>query len=154
MAFHNEALVFHRISNTGLSADRRSMKIDRIRVYEKIAATLPISPEQRQIVHDMIAENQALSNIERMKDALEAGDYDQAVEAAKNASALQSTWKLKISLLCLRTAPGVFRRLHLTRRLLLGRRTHARGPAQITDANGPAVVSDETSVEVVSRGSN
>jgi len=129
MAFHTDARVFHRISHLGLSADRWSMNKDRIRVYEKVAATLPISEQQRQIVHSMIAKTQAQCDIERMKNALEAGDYNQAVEAASNASGLKNSWKVKVSLFCLKTAPRLFRRIHMARIFLLGRNKYSTRPA-------------------------
>ncbi len=129
MAFHTEARVYHRISDIGLSADRWSMKKDRIRVYQKVDATLPISEQQRQIVREMVARTQARCDIERMKRALEAGDYNQAVEAADHASVLKHNWKVKVSLFCLRAAPRVFRRLHLARIFLLGRHKRSKKPA-------------------------
>jgi glycosyltransferase involved in cell wall biosynthesis len=122
MAFQHEARVHHRISDVGLSANRWAMKKDRIRVYQKIDATLPVSGQQRRIVREMVAKTEAQCDVERMKHALEAGDYNQAVEAADRASTFQNTWKMKISRFCLRIAPSLFRRLHLARTFVLRRR--------------------------------
>jgi glycosyltransferase involved in cell wall biosynthesis len=151
VAFHSDARVYHRISDTGLSADRWSMKKDRIRVYQKVAATLPISAQQRQIVHEMIAKTQAQYDIERMKHALEVGDYNEAVQAANHARILKNSWKVKVSLFCLRTFPRLFRRLHLARIFLLGRNKHStKQTSYLTDAQHSGVVSDQsTRVEAV-----
>src|SRR6266478_9990752 len=104
------------------------MKKDRIRVYLKVDATLPISEQQRRIVHKMVAKTQAQCDIEQMKQALEAGDYNQAVEAADRASAVKNNWKVRVSLFCLRAAPRLFRHLHLARVVLLGRHRRSKGP--------------------------
>jgi len=124
MAFHSEARVHHRILDVGLSANRWAMKKDRIRVYQKMDATLPVSTQQRRIVREMVAKTEAQCDIERMKYALEAGDYNQAVEAADRAGTFQNTWKVKTSRLCLRIAPRWFRRLHLARIFILRRSRH------------------------------
>jgi glycosyltransferase involved in cell wall biosynthesis len=164
MAFHTEARVYHRISDIGLSADRWSMKKDRIRVYQKVDATLPISEQQRRIVHEMVAKTQAQCDIERMKHALEAGDYNEAVEAADHASALKKSWKVQVSLFCLRTAPRLFRRLHLARIFLLGRHKNSKRPAAYLSyvQDHPSASGDENtrveaaaaSAEIAPRGRN
>jgi glycosyltransferase involved in cell wall biosynthesis len=129
MAFQSEARVHHRISDVGLSADRWAMKKDRIRVYQKIDATLPVSEPQRRIVREMVAMTEAQCDVERMKHALEAGDYNQAVEAADRAAAFQNNWKVKISRFCLRIAPRLFRRLHLARSFVLRRGKYGKSLA-------------------------
>src|SRR5215469_3844150 len=50
MAYHFDADVFHRVLEEGLSADRLAMKRDRIRVYEKLISTLPLSRRQRTTI--------------------------------------------------------------------------------------------------------
>jgi len=85
-----------------------------------------------------------------MKHALEAGDYNQAVEAAGRASALKNNWKVKISLFCLRTAPRLFRRLHLVRTFLMRRAkhsNHATAFSNSAESNRAVTLEESTTVE-------
>ena len=131
ITFHTEAQVYHRISPDSLSADRWSMKRDRIRVYQKIGSTLPVSEEQSQIIARMVAHTEAQCDVEQLKDALEKGDYSRAVDAANRAGSRRSNWKLKASLFGLRVAPRLFRLLHLGRSLLLSRQGYSRRPRSV-----------------------
>jgi glycosyltransferase involved in cell wall biosynthesis len=115
MAYHSDAPVFHRITESGLSADRWSMKKDRIRVYEKMASTLPISVEQLETIHQLIKKAEADCHIDELKHAVERGDYEAAQEAMDRARAIKDRWKLKFSAFALKLAPGLFRRFHLAR---------------------------------------
>jgi glycosyltransferase involved in cell wall biosynthesis len=114
ITFHLEAQVCRRVYDTSLSADRGSMKKDRIRVYQKMASTLPVSEKQKQIIRRMVDDTQAQCEVERFKDALEKGDFDLALEAGARTSTLRKNWKVKIALLGLRLAPRFFRRIHLS----------------------------------------
>lgn len=115
MAYVPEMQVFHRINDEGLSADKLSMKKDRVRVYEKVAATFPLSPAQKNVLQALIERTQADCHVDVLKQALEHGNYAEAVAAARQASVGRRDWKLKASLLGLRLMPGLFRRLHLAR---------------------------------------
>jgi GT2 family glycosyltransferase len=120
MAYHPDAEVVHRVHGMGLSADKWAMKKERIRVYRKVAKTLDISSEQRQIVRAMIAKTEAECDIERLKRALEVGDFNCALQAADRAVTVRNSWKLRVSLIALRKAPRLFRILHLCRSFMLG----------------------------------
>ena len=115
MAYVPEVQVFHRINDAGLSADKLSMKKDRVRVYEKVAANFPLSPPQKHVLQALIARTQADCYVDVLKKALEHGDYAQAIGAAQQASLARKDWKLKASLWGLRLTPGLFRQLHLVR---------------------------------------
>lgn len=134
MAFHPHPQVFHRINDGGLSADRLAMRRDRIRVYEKIASTLPISSEQRQVTRDLAREVEANCHIDEVKEAVEQGDYEAARKSVRLARELRDRWKLRLSALGLRLAPKLFRRLHLLRSKHLlphkGLRADVRGPGR------------------------
>src|SRR5438034_327671 len=105
MAYHTDVQVFHRINEAGLSADKLSMKKDRIRVYQKMASNFSISERQQGIVGELIARTEADCQVDELKRALEKGDYVGAFAAARQASAAKSNWKLKISLWGLRLMP-------------------------------------------------
>jgi glycosyltransferase involved in cell wall biosynthesis len=129
MAYHPDAEVYHRMHNVSLSADSLAMIKDRVRVYEKTAATLNLSREQKQIIRRMITKSQSDGYIEQLKEALDREDYAEAREAANRAISVESTWKLKLSKVGLRFAPRVFRGLHRSRLVLLQRRSKSRQSA-------------------------
>lgn len=140
MAYVSEVQVFHRINDSGLSADKLSMKKDRVRVYEKVAASFPLSPPQKDILRALIARTQADSHVDVLKKALEHGDYSEAIAAAQEASLARKDWKLKASLWGLRLTPGLFRQLHLLRLRLQRGPTPAKtgGKLQLPDSEQTA----------------
>src|SRR5258708_39952113 len=85
MAFHSDAQVYHRISSTGLSANRWEMKRDRIRVYQKIGTTLPVTENQNQVINDMIAKTEADGDVEALDGSLEMSDYVAAFTGSDRA---------------------------------------------------------------------
>jgi GT2 family glycosyltransferase len=128
MRYHTEAQVFHRMNEAGLSADRLSMKRDRIRVYEKIAASLPITVEQQMMIRELVAKTEADCHVDEMKHALEQGNYQAALDSGNRAKAIKSNWKLATSLLALRAAPQLFGHLYLMQARMLGDRRGKRLP--------------------------
>ena len=119
MRYHSEAQVFHRMNEQGLSADRLSMKRDRIRVYEKVAATLPVTLEQRQTIERLVGSIRAECYVEEMKHALDKGNYEAAAESGSRARRIKPDWRLNLSLAALKVAPRLFRHLYLVRASML-----------------------------------
>ncbi len=143
MAYHSDAQVFHRISDTSLSADRWSMKQDRIRVYRKIASTLPVSEGQRHVLEELVAKTEADSDVDLLKHFLRLGEYSKALDAAQRANARKGSWKVRIAYLGLYLAPRLFRQLHRARAWLF---RHDNHPA--TDRirkSGSSETSDDSS---------
>jgi glycosyltransferase involved in cell wall biosynthesis len=126
MAYHTEAQVFHRMNEVGLSADRLSMKRDRIRVYEKIAASLPVTMQQQETIHKLVSNIKADCHVDEMKYALERGNFQAALESGNRAKAIKSNWKLATSLLALRAAPRLFGYFYLLRAHMLNDRSGKR----------------------------
>ena len=124
MAYHSDAQVFHRISDTSLSADRWSMKQDRIRVYRKIASTLPVSEGQRHVLEGLVAKTEADSDVDLLKHFLRLGEYSKALDAAQRANARKSSWKVRIAYLGLYLSPRLFRQLHRARAWLFRHDNH------------------------------
>ena len=155
MAYHPGVQVFHRINEAGLSADKWSMKKDRIRVYEKMAANFSISERQRGIVRELIARTEADCHVDELKRALEKGDYAEAFAAARRASAAGRNWKVKASLLGLRVMPGLFRRVHLVRSFFQrdGKYSGRGGSGPANSAAEDAVKTEENQA-LVGSGSN
>jgi len=118
IAHNSDVQVYHRINEAGLSADKWSMKRDRIRVYQKVASSFSISERQQVIVRELIARTEADCHVDELKHALEKGDYVTAVTAARNATAAKADWKVRASLLGLRIVPSLFRRFYLVRSFL------------------------------------
>jgi glycosyltransferase involved in cell wall biosynthesis len=119
MRYHSEPQVFRRINEQGLSADRLSMKRDRIRVYEKVAATLPVSMEQRQTIERLVGSIRAECHVQEMKHALDKGNYEAAVESGRQAKRVRQDWRLSFSLAALRLAPRLFGHFYRMRARML-----------------------------------
>lgn len=143
MTYDSEPQVFHRMNDAGLSADRLSMKRDRIRVYEKIAASLPVTIQQQEIIHQLVSSINADCHVDEMKYALEERNYQAAWDSGNRAKAIKSNWKLATSLLALRTAPQLFGRLYQIRARLLGDRNSKRSPETHTAAVAQANREDD-----------
>jgi glycosyltransferase involved in cell wall biosynthesis len=118
MTYNSDVQVFHRINEAGLSADKWSMKRDRIRVYQKMASDFPLSERQKEIARQLIARTEADCHVDELKHALERGDFITAVSAARNATAAKANWKVRGTLLGLRIMPALFRRFYLVRSFL------------------------------------
>jgi glycosyltransferase involved in cell wall biosynthesis len=126
MAYHPDADVYHRVSETSLSADRWSMKKDRIRVYQKVVESLPVSNEQRRVVQGLVADIETACDVDLLKRFLHRGDYLRAREAAQRANARGSGWKVGVAGLGLRLAPGLFRQFFRARAWFLRIRKHPK----------------------------
>jgi glycosyltransferase involved in cell wall biosynthesis len=122
MAYHPDVQVYYRCNEVGLSADHEAMTRARILVYQKIADTLPLTPLQHQMINHCVAWNEADFHISEMKHAIAQRMYKSALESGSRAEAIQHRWKLSLSLLGLRIAPGLFRLFHLARVWFLNRR--------------------------------
>ena len=129
MAYHPDADVFHRVSETSLSADRWSMKKDRIRVYQKVVENLPVSNEQRRVVQRLVADTETACDVDLLKHFLHRGEYPRAREAAQRASARGSGWKVRMAGLGLRLTPGLFRQFFRARAWFLRIRKHPSTPS-------------------------
>ena len=121
MAYHCDADVFHRVLDEGLSADRLAMKRDRIRVYEKLIKTLPLSRRQRTTIENLAADTRRDCDVDILKHLLDAEDYQNAVVVAGRVNARSSSWKLTVAYLGLRFAPRLFGHLHRIRTRLVHR---------------------------------
>lgn len=146
MAYRSEVQVFHRINNAGLSADRLSMKRDRIRVYQKVASIASISEREQDIVRQLVARTEADCHVDVLKRALAKGDYTVALAAANDARALRNTWKLRASLFGLRLMPAFVRRIHLARSFF--RRSGKSSGTPVKNAKVPLTENEAKSKDV------
>lgn len=124
MTYHPDPEVYHRMHDVSLSSDGMAMIKDRVRVYNK-TATLPISREQQRIIRRMITRSESDGYTEQLKSALEREDYNAALASATRANEVERSWKLRMSIMGLRTAPRLFRKLHMLRSTILQRREYS-----------------------------
>jgi len=124
ITYHPDPEVYHRMHDVSLSSDGLAMIKDRVRVYNK-ATTLPISREQRRIIRRMITKSESDGYTDQLKAALDREDYNAALASATRANEVERSWKLRMSILGLRTAPRLFRKLHMLRSSLLQRREYS-----------------------------
>jgi glycosyltransferase involved in cell wall biosynthesis len=127
LAFHQVPMTYHtgigvvrRVHRSGLSADDVAMKQGRIKVYEKVLASLQLSPEQAALIRSTITEVQGEVYLEEMKSALALGDYETARRLAQNTVETQNNWKVKLARIFMRTAPSLLRQIFLCRARLFG----------------------------------
>ena len=151
IAYHSDAEVFHRVWEHGLSADRLAMKKDRIRVYEKLAATLPLSPRQRSAIGKLAADTRRDCDIDILKHLLDAEDYHNALVLAGRVNARSHSWKLTVAHWGLRFAPRLFGRLHRIRSRVVQREYPRRGVIQ-EDLISTALAEDREQLEGISTG--
>lgn len=124
MAYDAGAEVIHRVNEMGLAADPFAMKKDRILVYEKVLATLPVSPEQARVIRKIIAGIRGEFFLEQMKSALAAGDYEAARRFADQTSQFQKNWKVNLTRILMHVSPQLLRRLFLSRARFIGDRAY------------------------------
>lgn len=115
MAYHSDADVFHRVSVGSLSADRLAMKRDRIRVYEKLIRSFPLSRRQHATIEKLVADIRRDCDVSILKDLLESADYQNALVVAGRVNTRGSSWKLTLAHLGLRFVPRLFGQLHRIR---------------------------------------
>jgi glycosyltransferase involved in cell wall biosynthesis len=156
IGYHRDATVFHRLLGRGLSADRWAMKRARIRVYEKMTATLSLSGSQLEMIRKLIAKTEAECQIELLKGFLETGEFSKAMDAVKLARREKDSWKLKSVSLGLRLGPRLFRLLHRSWRKLIYHSEHGQiGALTVPGLNhGDREHADEgsASLEVATHG--
>lgn len=112
MAYSREATLYHQVSKSGLSSSRILMGKALIEVYEKTASTLPLSAGQKELIRQRIQKTRDACQTELVKEFLDAGDYDRALDTARSTHASARNWKLGLTVLGLRSAPRVFRYCH------------------------------------------
>jgi glycosyltransferase involved in cell wall biosynthesis len=121
MAFSRDVQLCHRVFN-GLSSDLDSMRQARIDVYERLASELELSARQRQLINQQITYTKAMSQVAQAKRFLVSGDYRKSRAAAQSANSVLHTFRLRILILGLRTAPRLFRALYRVYEALLSTR--------------------------------
>jgi glycosyltransferase involved in cell wall biosynthesis len=115
--------LYHRVSEKGLSSNRIRMGQALIEVYEKTASTLPLSAGQSKLIRQRIEKIRTACQTELVKELLDAGDYERALDTARHTRASERNWKLALTVVGLRSAPRLFRYCHRVYERILRRRS-------------------------------
>src|SRR6185436_13098846 len=74
IVYHRDRLVLYRRHEESLSSDRVWMTRNLLRVFEKAAATLELTPDERQVLTEQADDQRAMLNLFEGKHALTAGN--------------------------------------------------------------------------------
>jgi len=107
--YHSCPHLLHNLWAGSLSSDPLTMKRARIEVYEKAAATLPVSPAQKNLIHSLIARNEAKCYADLTKLSLRTRDYPKALDAARRANLTKRGWLMRFAVFGLRAWPSALR---------------------------------------------
>jgi glycosyltransferase involved in cell wall biosynthesis len=141
MDYSPEPGIYHYLTEQSLASDTYLLKRARIEVYQKTAATLPLSPAQRALVQSLANMTEANCQKDLLKNYLRSGEYDKALEAASRAIDLgPPDWRLLAATFALRRMPAVFRQYHRLHERLLEARAqfraaHARKNLKVPSGN-------------------
>ena len=112
IGYHRRPLVRSRLHRGSLSADAVSMCQHVVRVLDKTARNMPLTPAQAALVADRRADFVALLRLHQGRRAFFAGDYRAAVTALSEANARLRRRKISMALLLLRFVPGLLLRAY------------------------------------------
>jgi glycosyltransferase involved in cell wall biosynthesis len=112
-----DVLALRRVHADNLSGDA-IMELERpVKVFEKVLATMTLSPRELAIASTRMRVLRAALARERGKDMLRRGDIAAARSAFDEARAGLHAWKLHAAAMGLRIAPQLVRRFYLSRAL-------------------------------------
>ena len=125
MTFTREIQIAHRLAN-GLAASGDLMKQALIAVYQKTLATQTLTEEQTSVARVKIANISLAIQLERAKQFLLEGKFDEAVDCIERAKAISPLWKLRVAELGLRLSPHLLQSLYRAHLRRVERRKLAR----------------------------
>ena len=111
ITFTREVQMCHRLGN-GLAGNSELMKRGRIRVYEKALSMGALTEQQSRMIREKIEAIEADVQTELSKQALLAGDFERARDAASQANAAAPSWKLRGMLLGIRFFPRLLQHIY------------------------------------------
>jgi glycosyltransferase involved in cell wall biosynthesis len=120
LGYQRKVLARHRVRPDSLAGDPSVMHECAMGVYRDLCAELELTPRQRALAAAEIEKYESYLALARGKRALAEGDYGRAAAELSGARSLLrgaglQALKLRLTLLCLRVAPGLARRLYLKR---------------------------------------
>lgn len=112
IGYHRRSLVGSRLRPGSLSANGVSMCQHIVRVLDKAARELPLTPAQRTLVAGRRAYFAALLRLHEGKQAFFAGDHAGALRALSDANVHLRRRKIALAILLLRFVPGLLLRAY------------------------------------------
>jgi glycosyltransferase involved in cell wall biosynthesis len=107
--YHDRPLVRYRCRGSGLSRDEVLMRSSVVKVYTKLLLAVDLSCEDRIALEAGIEREEAQQDLYLGKEALYAGNRDEAFERFGRANRILNSAKLRLALLALRVAPKLLR---------------------------------------------
>ena len=126
MNYQPRPSLYHYLTPGSLASNAYLLKQARIEVYQKTASTLPLAASQIELIRSLIEMTEAKCHKDMLKKFLGQGEYATALEEARRANASRTHWKLKLTVIGLRTVPGVVRYCQIAQEYLLRRFHRAR----------------------------
>lgn len=121
IVYHRDRLVLYRRHEGSLSSDRVWMTRNLLRVFEKAAATLQLTPAEREVLNEQINDQRAMLNLFEGKHALTAGNTTAALTSFQKANEHRRRPKLSAVIFLLRYAPFLVRWVFTARERLLAK---------------------------------
>ena len=112
IGYHRRSLVRSRLRRDSLSANGVSMCQHIVRVLDKAARELRLTPAQLALIATRRAEFSALLRLHEGRRAFFAGDFHRAVTALTEANAFLHRRKIGLAVVCLRFVPGLLLRAY------------------------------------------
>lgn len=113
--YQRKVLMLRRIHGNNLSGDQRAQIERALRVLDKTLRTMMLSEAECAAAQRRVTALEAARARELGKDLLRQGAYTEAYAALLRAAVGCTTWKIRATLLGLRVAPQLVRRLYLAR---------------------------------------
>ena len=130
ITFTREVQMCHRLRN-GLAKDAELMKRARIQVYQKTLSAGPLTRELAGIIREKIEAIEGELRLESSKRWLLAGDFKDALQAARAANAVAPNWKLRAALFGLRFFPHLLQKFYRWYVQRIERRKRAQGARSV-----------------------
>jgi hypothetical protein len=115
IGYQRKVLVLRRVHDANLSGTAIDEQERPLRVLEKALETMSLSPQERQVATRRAEELRGTLAREHGKESLRVGNFHEAREALRRASAGPGRWKVRLALIALQLAPHLLRRLYLIR---------------------------------------
>jgi GT2 family glycosyltransferase len=122
VVYHRRPLALYRRHEGSLSSDRVWMTRHLLAVFEKCARTFQLTPAEKKILDEQIAENRAMLHLFEGKHQLNARQTSAALESFQKANQHLRTSKLALVIFLLRYAPRLVSWTFMARERLQARK--------------------------------
>ena len=154
IVYHRDRLVLYRRHEGSLSSDRVWMTRSLLRVFEKSAETLQLTPVEREMLTEQMNDQRAMLNLFEGKHALTAGNTSAALISFQKANEHLRRPKLSAVTFLLRYAPFLMRWVFTARERLLAKqpahqltgidKPRTPSPSELAPETNPNVLTEST----------